>query len=294
MSWHNYQVSSHGKWILAGEHAVLRGIPALVFPLASRHFSLHYRVTSEPLSLRIQSTSPEEYKKVFSSLLEIALVKAGTLTSKVHGELELSSTIPVGGGLGASAALCVSVTRWLSAMGLVAEEAQNDFARELENVFHGESSGADISVVLSKNPLIFTRHQPIRTFMPKWHPQLHLSYSGVKGVTSDCVSKVKRLQESKPGLALEIDQQMKKSVEQAQEALLSDAKRGFALLKEALDGGQRCFEAWDLVSPQARAEIDRLKAQGAAAVKMTGSGHGGYILSLWKDKAPSGDFISCF
>ena len=42
-----------------------------------------------------------------------------------------------------------------------------------------------------------------------------------------------------------------------------------------------CFEQWGLIDSSVQAEMDRLSAQGALAVKPTGSGGGGYLLSLW-------------
>ena len=46
---------THGKWILAGEHSVLRGCPALVFPVRSRFLEFEHIASKEPLSVKIES-----------------------------------------------------------------------------------------------------------------------------------------------------------------------------------------------------------------------------------------------
>jgi mevalonate kinase len=50
---------------------------------------------------------------------------------------------------------------------------------------------------------------------------------------------------------------------------------------EALNLAQSCFLDWGLVPNEAQKHIDVLSKAGALCSKMTGSGGGGYILSLW-------------
>src|SRR5574337_2011015 len=43
----HFETKVHGKWILAGEHAVMRQSPAIVFPLKSRQLTLNYQESNE-------------------------------------------------------------------------------------------------------------------------------------------------------------------------------------------------------------------------------------------------------
>ena len=61
-----------GKWILSGEHAVLRGVPALVFPLKSSVMHVTYENSLQPLQLNLSGTYGDELKLLAWGVLENA------------------------------------------------------------------------------------------------------------------------------------------------------------------------------------------------------------------------------
>ncbi|MGZ3723442.1 MAG: mevalonate kinase family protein, partial [Bdellovibrionales bacterium] len=205
----------------------------------------------------------------------------------LHGTFVLTSSLPVGAGLGASAALCGAVARWCEAQGWVATAEVYEFARRLEDLFHGESSGVDLAVSLSAKGLRFVRGGEKTPLTIKWWPKLYLSYSGQRGMTAECVTKVKRLFETDYSAATAIDNTMRASVETAQRALAMDEHEGLPELKKAIELGRECFEKWDLCGGDVRTHMLQLEEAGAVAIKPTGSGGGGYILSLWQEDPPA-------
>lgn len=283
----DFTCKSFGKWILAGEHAVLRGVPALVFPIKSRNLELNYTRGDQPLELRLVGDHGKDLQLLVWGVLEKACELKNISRQNLKGVLFIESSIPVGAGMGASAALCVAITRWLGFLGYVEEVEYYEFARNLENLFHGESSGVDIAVALSGEGLLFVRNGERKKFQPTWNPRWYISYSGKRGVTVDAVNKVKDLLLTNPNFGEALDAQMAEAVEMAMLALQRNATEGQTLLAQAIELAAQCFEKWGLNDGEPTTHIQWLKQKGALAVKPTGSGGGGYILSLWSNEPPA-------
>ncbi|GJM07143.1 MAG: mevalonate kinase [marine bacterium B5-7] len=273
----DFTTTTHGKWILAGEHAVLRGCPALVFPVRSCSLQLSIQ-KSDTLALTGANGIQEAVNKVIQRALELLDKPESELT----GQLEIQNTIPVGCGMGASAALCVAIGRWMHWLGWLHEHDLFEFACELENLFHGESSGADVMVAMTQQGMLFARHGTSELITLNWQPIWLLTHSGTQGNTAECIARVKELLASQPPLGQHIDESMRKSVQLAQAALRSDTSAGHAQLAEAINQASDCFQAWGLITPTLAEHQEMLKQHGALASKPTGSGAGGFVLSLWK------------
>lgn len=280
-----FSTRTFGKWILAGEHAVLRGCPALAFPLKSKAFDLSYHPSVGGLQVDFEGSHGEDFKLLFYGVLENAHSQLKNVPP-IEGKFKISSSLPVGTGLGASAALCGAVARWCAAQEWIKQEAIYEFARRLEDLFHGESSGVDLAVSLSGEGVCFVRKEGIKPLKVSWRPKLFLSYCGRRGMTSDCVTKVKLLFETDAARAKTLDAQMLRAVQMAQKALSLSENDGLVLLKESLELAGACFEEWGLCVDDLSNHLRHLKSEGALAVKPTGSGGGGYVLSLWNHEPP--------
>ena len=200
--------------------------------------------------------------------------------------LEIKNQIPLGCGLGFSAALCMNMAQWLHHLGYLPEKEIYTFARDLENEFHGQSSGMDLAIHLAQNQgIYFQKHQWKKLSSPlkQREKPLFLSWSGKRSFTCECVHQVQKLQKQNPQTLKIIDDGMKESVEIALKALeMKNLKEARHLLQVALQKAGQCFEQWGLHS-KVEKQIQELYKAGACAVKPTGSGNGGYLLSLWPE-----------
>ena len=287
-----FETRTFGKWILSGEHTVLRGGEALVFPLKSQWLDWKLNPTrGGSLEVVIPKGYPEEFKLLFWSVFEKACSLSHTSPSQFSGTLEMRAHILIGSGLGASATLCVALTRWFQTLGLVASDSAFSFAKQLEDVFHGESSGVDVAVVMQEQGLVFKKNEKPVQYQARFQPYWYLSHCGEKGITKECVNKVKALEAKDSLQFLKIDEQMKNATSLCKSALIENSNQSLDVLKNALDLGSDCFSQWGLITPALKFHMQELKAAGAVAMKPTGSGGGGFVLSLWDHEVIDEKFL---
>lgn len=266
------KILAHGKCILLGEHSVVRGGPALVFPLRSRKLNLSWRPARPGAGL---VSAPGE----FHSPLTLALPALAKQSGLPHGlgdwEIRVESEIPTRAGLGSSAALSVALVRFASEAGAHFPDTFSA-ALALENLFHGRSSGIDVAASLSDGPIRFRRGEGPAPLELRWQPKLYLADTGLRSATKECVEKVERLGDAT------LDLRMTAAVERAEKALAStDKAAGCRALASAINEGAEVFALWSLVPEEVRRKMQTVREAGALAVKPTGSGDGGYLLSLW-------------
>lgn len=287
---HDFYSQAHAKWILAGEHAVVRGYSALVFPMHAKTMTLQYQDTGLALSADFDGEQGDDLHLLFWSVIEHGLKHIHRDLNQVTGHFVISNNIPIGSGLGASAALCLNVGRWFAWKQWIRADDLFDFAKHLEDLFHGKSSGLDLAGSLYDTGIYFSPQsdypliEPITTV---WQPHWYLSFSGQIGITSHCVRKVQQMHQQTPELALQLDKEMEACVLLAKKALETQQTQGLPLLIESINHANACFSAWGLMSSTIENHINELTTAGAIATKPTGSGDGGYVLSLWKEPPPS-------
>lgn len=280
---YDFQTTTHGKWILAGEHAVLRGHPALVFPLQHYTLELSYTTSNTLLQLTHEGLQNEHMDKLVWRVIDEGLTLLNSSHEQLTGHLHIHNQVPLGVGLGASAALCVAIARWFTLHHAEPIEIF-DFARQLEHVFHGQSSGLDIAGAGSSNNGVYFKEGSSSPIAIHWKPQWYLSSSGEIGITSRCIRQVQTQWHENEHRAKMIDSQMANSVHQAQDAL---ANQSLSKLAEAINQACQCFEQWKLITPSLKTHISVLREAGAIAVKPTGSGGGGHMISLWESPPPT-------
>ena len=279
------------RWVLCGEHSVLRGGKALVYPLP--HYTMDLRYIDFPKKdFEMEVEDSIHYEKT-KEILKALLIKALNLLDKKAGDLSgrffVKNFIPFGAGLGGSAALSVALAWLLNKVGYLNSKDMGDFAVSLEDTFHGKSSGMDVYAILENRPLLYQKGCPF-VFLPspetEIQPFLFLSDSGACKSTKQALSQVKRLFEEQPQAAKALDKQMQEAVECALQSLgLKEEKAIREKLRQSFDMAEDCFQKWGLIPPGLATHIKQLKASGALAAKPTGAGMGGFVVSLWDQKS---------
>ena len=239
----NFKTVAHGKWILAGEHAVVRGHGALVFPILGKQLTLTYETSTKDLHADYTGNSGEDTHLLFWSVLEHGLQLLGRSINSVTGYFKIDNQIPIGVGMGASAALCVALTRWFISQSLLEQDKWQTFSQELEHLFHGKSSGLDIAGVAHDQGLFFKKGS-YKLIQQAWQPLCYLSSCEQMGITSHCIQQVNSLWEADSRQAASIDAQMEHAVKTARQALSTQDANRLDQLAQAINSACDCFNKW--------------------------------------------------
>lgn len=259
------KISYPAKWVLVGEHAVLRGGSAIVAPDSRYSLSFSFEENALPLSIESEAHGVTE-----GDLDKLEMMVAKHFPKMASGFIKISGEIPIGGGLGSSAALCAGLAQICGA------ESVFEAALEMEHEIHGKSSGMDIRAIMSSGPIYYSRGKEPEG-LPSW-PELmdkiELIDTGIRASTRDCIDRVQSLEENR---RREVDLAMGEATEVARAAWMH---RDFDGVAKAMNLAQLAFEAYGLVPDSVKAKITQLKSVGYMAAKLTGKGNGGFLIAL--------------
>lgn len=271
-----------GKLILMGEHAVVYGKHAVGTHL-SRGLSLRLRALKrapgrlDPLR-SLDSKAREAYRS--------AAREAGVDPDR-YG-LTIASRLPVGQGLGSSAAFSVAASRaLLAAAGRGAPDAEVlRLAGVMERVFHGTPSGMDAVMALGRGPVIFRKGAPPERLVPGRPLALVVILSGTSPSTRTMVEKVRRgcdRDRSTYGSLIDAAGDL---VLQGLEAI----RRGsLAELGRAMNENHAVLRALGVSTPALDRLVEKARTAGALGAKLTGGGGGGAVIALASARAHAGE-----
>lgn len=283
-----------GKTILIGEHAAVYGCPAIAIPLRDIPISVAFEAPRQGLPSRWQdvwsfvgsgvwgAVPPSTLARLEQCLsIGVRTVFKKDLSCFRPQKILVRSEIPLGAGMGGSAALSVALLRSLlkctGALPLTSQEFLLT-ANAMDCAFHGNASGLDVCAVSAMNPVVFQKGNPTRSIVPGKEFWLLLVDSGERSPTIDMVKKVAAMREKSPKYVDDVFANIKQLTEKSEGAMLrgeldslgSCMSNAHALLK---DLGVSTIELDSLVA--------RLLASGALGAKLTGGGGGGLALGLF-------------
>jgi mevalonate kinase len=262
-----------GKWVLAGEHTVLRGGSAIALP-------------HPEFRLRLMFTPGSGEPVIETELLAIAknwLEKRGVAMRIPRGELQVTSTIPIGAGLGSSAALSVALARWILEIHTLSGSSrlEIDLARDLEDRFHGKSSGMDVAVVSLGVPIWFSMKDGAAPLGLRRLPKFVFADTGLRASTRDCIARVTALRISEPKRGETLDKDMALATLEILRGLqAADVGAAEVEIARGMKRAGDVFTAWGLVPDSAHELMRELEREGVLSPRITGAGGGGFIVGL--------------
>lgn len=266
--------TSPGKWILIGEHFVVDGAPAVALPLPRAATVVTAHLRSGPGGVRVRSAVHDA--GALRLVARLMGPRLATLDARLH--LVVSSNLPVGAGLGSSAALVVAMASALRRLGLLSGRLSMSRLRQLEGVFHATPSGIDTTTVASEAPI---RFRAIDDWQRLWLEEAPPALL----VFADETRRTEQVQR-----ALPIDVPMRRALHDDYLALAAAGQSSLSLrdwrsLGRVMNHNQSLLARLGVVTAPQLALIDRLRELGALGAKITGAGGGGAVVALHEDPA---------
>ncbi len=280
------EATSPGKIILCGEHAVVYGRPAIAVPVTDVQAQASIKMASTGGFRIIASDLKRDYLLAeagsddpLSTIIGMTLAQIKQTAPDVI--LSVTSTIPLGRGLGSGAAISTSIVRALAAFfeQTLAPAEVSKLVYEVEKLYHGIPSGIDNTVVAFEQPVYFVKGQAIERIEMRQSLTLIIGDTGVVSPTYQAVGDLRRRWQVEPEFYERYFDAIEAIVKQAKVALEQD-RLSLSAFGQLMNENQTILKALQLSSPELERLIEAARQAGAMGAKLSGAGWGGNMIAL--------------
>jgi mevalonate kinase len=292
--------SAPAKVILFGEHFVVYGEPAIVLAIDRRVYATVDRRTDKKIRVEsanmgfsgcfengrftVEKGEPQEAGLKFEAI-KMAAEKIMKMQGEIVGlDIDINSSIPVGAGLGSSAAVISAVTLATGSL-LGAKMSKEDVFRitcETEKYVHGTTSGVDPAISTFGGILLFQMDTGFKPVETKIDIPLVVGDTGVERSTRVQVERVRSMMENHPSVFKLIQQTAKEIVLRAMDAL---QENDLPTLGELMNINHALLYGMGVSDESLEWLINASRRAGALGAKLTGAGGGGCMVALARNES---------
>lgn len=274
--------ASHSKLILIGEHAVVYQRPAIAVPFDAVFAEVSIKKTTGTVELLsdFYRGSIDQLPDKMIGLKEVVVAVCKKIKKPVRDfNIQLNSTIPIGRGLGSSAAIACSIIRGLYSY--FNQSLDLNILRELvdvsETYAHGNPSGIDREAIISDEPIWYIKNEEPESIDLKETLHLVVADTGRIGDTHLAVDSVKQLKKAEPQKTTRLLNTLEHLTVKARESLKTGALKQ---LGQFLTEAHEQLKQLGVSDPGLNHYVDISIENGALGAKLTGGGRGGCMLAL--------------
>ncbi len=283
-------VTAPGKVILAGEHAVVYGRPAIAAPVWQTVATATLEAAAPGAGCTIFASDLGQVLRVsvagadepLAVVARLAFAQLG-LAVEPDWQIELRSEIPIASGMGSGAALSTALVRAIYAQcGQSPDSATiSALVYESERFYHGTPSGIDNNVVAYGQPIWFVKGQPPAPITLAAPLTIVVADTGIRSPTVLTVGAVRQ--------AWLHDRRRYEAIFDAIGGVVHAARRvleaGDLLALGALfDQNQALLQAIGVSCDAIEKLVAAARSAGALGAKLSGAGGGGNIIALVQEQ----------
>jgi mevalonate kinase len=264
----------NGKTVLLGEHAVVYGMPAIAAGISLGATAKARAADRGSIRIGERSALAGDDSELSRALEQVC----GELGAGPHA-VEVEVNVPLGSGLGGSAAIGVAVARAV----LAARGEQETAGRVLagaaawERVFHGNPSGVDAAAAYSGSCIWFTKAGGPEPMLVGAPLELAICLAGPPASTKQMVENVRQLGERRPDLLGKSLAGIESLVRNARLCIEAGDRSG---LGQLMNLNQMLLAGLFLSTPEIERACAVAREAGALGAKLTGAGGGGAVIAL--------------
>lgn len=281
--------SAPAKTILFGEHSVVYDEPAIAGAVNKRAVvkirpSKSDKSILKSYDLNFEAELDTENKKYVLKKGKPGIIRyILEALSKVHNhspiEILLSSNIPIGSGLGSSAAVTVATLAALYRYHNI-KFNKNSLAHDahmVEEAVQGIASPLDTLVSTYGGLVYLSRNKKVEHFKVNFNAPFVVGYTNKHGNTGKMVKDVRLLKNRNPKVINNVISSMGQLTNYAKQAIL---KRDFDKIGELMNINQGFLDVLGVNTFELSRMVYRARECGAIGSKITGAGGGGSIIAL--------------
>lgn len=288
--------SAPAKTILFGEHSVVYGEPAIAGAINKRAIvkirpSKSKKSILKSYDLNFEAELDTENKKYALKKGKPGIIRyILEALNKVHNhspiEMILSSNIPIGSGLGSSAAVTVATLAALYRYHNIIfnKKSLAHDAHMIEQAVQGIASPLDTMVSTYGGLVYLSRNKKIERFKVDFNAPFVVGYTNKHGNTGKMVRDVKALKNRNPKIINSVISSMGQLTNYAKQAIL---KKDYEKIGELMNINQGFLDILGVNTPELSRMIYSARENGAIGSKITGAGGGGSIIALCPGKVDS-------
>ena len=290
------KASAPAKVILFGEHSVVYGQPAIAGAINKRAFiTIRESSTGETVfrapDLGFEAELLTRHKKYIllkgkPGIIRYVLEALHRSHDHTPIDITLKSNVPIGSGLGSSAAVTVALLSALYRYHDVyfTRKSLAHDAHMVEKAVQGVASPLDTSISTFGGFVYFSRSKKFEPLKVNINVPFIVGYTTKHGNTSKMVQDVKNLKVKNSKVMNNVIESMGYITTQAKEALLN---KDFKRIGELMNINHGFLDVLGVNTLELSRMVYSAREAGAMGAKTTGSGGGGSIIALCPRKVDS-------